>query len=238
MSAIKVAVINRSTVVPDKSLGPVVAALQKQVHQDFLPIWGADADLDVFHPEKVPAGSWVLAILDNSDQASALGYHDVTSGGLPLGKVFALADEQNGKTWTITASHELLEMLGDPDINLTALVEGNNGAGRLFAYEVCDPCEDDQFAYAIDGVQVADFVTPAWFETFRKKGPFDFQKQIEEPFSLLPGGYIGVYDIAAGTGWQQITKDLRKTDRSRPRVGSRRERRRTPRNRWIASTAV
>ena len=30
-----------------------------------------------------------MLVLDTSDQAGALGYHDVTPQGLPLGKVFA-----------------------------------------------------------------------------------------------------------------------------------------------------
>jgi len=49
-------------------------------------------------------------ILDDSDQAGALGYHDLTSDGLPIGKVFAASDLKAGTSWTVTASHELLEM--------------------------------------------------------------------------------------------------------------------------------
>jgi hypothetical protein len=32
--------------------------------------------------------SWWLVFLDNSDQAGALAYHDLTNEGLPLSKVF------------------------------------------------------------------------------------------------------------------------------------------------------
>jgi hypothetical protein len=42
-----------------------------------------------------------------------VGYHDLTNEGLPLGKVFAGSDMVNGYNWTVTASHELLEMLID-----------------------------------------------------------------------------------------------------------------------------
>jgi len=34
------------------------------------------------------AGSWWLVFLDNSDQAGALAYHDLTNDGLPISKVF------------------------------------------------------------------------------------------------------------------------------------------------------
>src|SRR5437763_912510 len=118
--AIKVAVINHYAKLSDADVEKVVDALQKQVHRDFAPAWGVDADL-VFCSagETPPEEAWQLVILDNSDQAGALGYHDLTSSGLPLGKVFAGTDEQYGQKWSITASHELLEMLGDPDINLS-----------------------------------------------------------------------------------------------------------------------
>ena len=40
----------------------------------------------------------------------------------------------------------------------------------LYAYEVCDACEADQFGYDIDGVLVSDFVFPSWFESFWSAG--------------------------------------------------------------------
>jgi hypothetical protein len=66
--------------------------------------------------------------------------HDTTPDGLPLGKVFAGTDKAFGTQWTVTASHELLEMLGDPAINLTALSMtpfeiAQNVVGQLYAYE-------------------------------------------------------------------------------------------------------
>jgi len=239
MANIKISVMNRSTVVKDQDVKPVVAALQKQVHNDFGPIWGVDADLAIVPKGSHPAsGSWWLVILDDSDQAGALGYHDVTSEGMPLGKVFAKTDLQYGEKWSITASHELLEMLGDPDINLTAFVQDSDTSGKLYAYEVCDACEADSDGYDIDGIRVSDFVYPAWFESFRKPGStqFDHGKTIQKPFDLRPGGYIGVFEVGSGSGWQQITahrEDL--MYRMRPRVGSRRERRRTRRDHWLTS---
>jgi hypothetical protein len=34
-------------------------------------------------------------------------------------------------------------MLGDPNITLTVFVQNSNTAGMLYAYKVCDACEDD-----------------------------------------------------------------------------------------------
>ena len=61
--------------------------------------------------------------------------------------------------------------------------------------------------------------------------------KIEQPFQLLKGGYIGIYDVTSGSGWQQITAQLGPRHRRvRPPVGSRRERRRTPKHDWQRST--
>jgi len=239
MANIQISIINASSVLQDAAVQAVVPALQKQVSRDFAPAWGYGADLTFVSRNAQPAASsWWLVILDNSDQAGALGYHDVTPEGLPLGKVFAASDMQFGTNWTVTASHELLEMLGDPDINLTVFIQPDATSGTLYAYEICDACEADNFGYAIDGVTVSDFVYPAWFESFRAQGStqFDQQKKIQQPFELLPGGYIGAFDVTSGTGWHQISAQgapLRYA--MRPRLGSRRERRRTPRTQWIKS---
>jgi hypothetical protein len=241
MANIQVSVINASTVLTDSDVQAMVPALQTQVHRDFAPAWGVDADLTfVGSGATPPSGTWWLSILDNSDQAGALGYHDLTPDGLPLGKVFAGSDLQLGFKWTVTASHELLEMLGDPDIDLTVFVQPDNTSGTLYAYEVCDACEADGFGYDIDGITVSDFVFPAWFESFRQPDStqFDFQKQIQRPLQLLAGGYIGVFDLTSGTGWHQVTADKTIRYEMRPRLGSRRERRRTPRQHWLRTALV
>lgn len=209
MAPIKISIINASKTLTDDQVKAAVPALQTQVSRDFAPAWGVDAELDfVGTGKQPPAGHWWLVVLDNSDVADALGYHDVTPEGLPLGKIFAGTDKLYGNQWTVTASHELLEMLGDPAINLTALSMTEFEVtqpvvGRLWAYEVCDPCEADEDGYKIDGVLVSDFVYPSWFESFRdpKTTQFDQQKLVKAAFELRPGGYASVYDMTSGTGW-------------------------------------
>lgn len=240
MANIQIAVINESSAVTDAEAKGAIPALQTQVRRDFAPIWGIDADL-AFVPKDTPppAGSWWLVLFDDSDQAGALGYHDLTTQGLPIGKVFAGTDKKLGYQWTVTVSHELLEMLADPDIDLTVFVQSEPSKGILYSYEVCDACEADEFGYKIDGTLVSDFVFPAWFESFRQpnSSQFDFGNQIHKPFDLLQGGYIGVFDVTAGTGWHQMYPPNERLHAGmRPRVGSRRERRRTPRSQWLRSS--
>ena len=235
----QISVINESTVLTDADVTPVVSALQQQVTNDFRPAWGVDAELTMIpQGTPAPAGTWWLVILDDSDQAGALGYHDLTPDGLPIGKVFAASDLKAGTSWTVTASHELLEMLADPNINLTVFIQDANTTGTLYAYEVCDACEDDSFGYQINNILVSDFVYPAWFENFRAQGStqFDRMSQIQNPLQLLTGGYIGVFSVTDGTGWQQQTAEKIPTNlRHRGHVGSRRERRSVSRNQWLTS---
>lgn len=244
MANFQIAMINATSsdaVLTNAEAQAAVLVLQKQVTNDFAPVWGRDADLSFVPRNGEPAaGAWWLVFLDTSDQATALGYHDLTVDGLPLGKAFVLTDKQAGLQWTVTASHELLEMLGDPDINLWAFPHPDAQADRLYAYETCDACQADALGYVIDGTLVSDFLYPAWFESFRLPGStqFDRQSHIQEPFQIAPGGYSLVYDIRTGTGYQQIYADMEGlafTPWDRARVGSRRERRKTLQMHWLRS---
>jgi hypothetical protein len=221
----------------DADVKRIVAALGKQLLNDFGPAWHTGAHLKfVDSKSKPPAGAWVIALLDSSDVAGALGYHDLTPAGLPLGKVFAGTDRQYGQKVSVTLSHELLEMLSDPWISLTAQADD----GRFFAWENCDAVEADGLGYTIDGVTVSDFVLPAWFG--HGSGPVDHQGHLSHPLELAPGGYISVFDPQSGQGWQQVTAraagSLSAANRfaARPKVGSRRERRFAGRSQWVLST--
>jgi hypothetical protein len=203
---IQVAVINESTVVSDQELAACIAALLDQVQTDFFPYWGIECQLVGFQKANIasiPADMWQLVILDDSDQAEALGYHELTASGRPLGKVFAKSDIDAGTSWTVTASHELLEMLADPWINLAAERDEADGTASFYAYEVCDAVEADALGYKIGDVLVSDFVTPAWFQP-AMPGPYSLKENVKNPFELAAGGYISVLrDFSSG--WEQVT---------------------------------
>lgn len=246
MPDIAVSVINASTAVSDDQCRALTTALQTQVTRDFAPAWGIGAAL-TFVPkgQPPPAGTWWLSILDNTDRARVLGHHELTPDGLPAGKSFAETDIRYGVEWTVTASHELLEMLVNPDCNMTVLVHQQQGAAKLYHYEVCDPCEDDAHAYPIGDVKVCNFVYPAYFHPFRRDGntKFDQQGKLPAPIpSILAGGYLSVFDMNDATGWQEVSAALAEPGKLPRveidgRVSSRRERRRLPRSAWQCSTA-
>jgi hypothetical protein len=239
MYKIQVAVLNEYAGFTNDEVERVVKALQIQVSEHFAPAWGINADITYYPDKNPPPSSWQLVILDASDQAGALGYHDLTNHGLPLGKVFAGTDRVYGNCWSVTASHELLEMLADPGINIAVFHENDNKPGVLYAYENCDACESDDYAYMIEDIKVSDFVFPSWFEKFHPEGTqYDYCKLIMKPFEILHGGHIGIFDMLSGRGWYQKTyQDSHATIHIRGKVGSRRERRRTPRYQWLRSTA-
>ncbi len=200
---ISVALINESTVVTQDEAKAIASALSAQVWYDFGPVWGVFASVSLVDTAlDAPPTWWQLVILDDSDQAGALGYHDTTVNGLPLGKVFAKTTQEAGQLVSICASHELLEMLIDPECNLAAF--SNDGA--FYAYEVCDPVQADDFGYEMEGVKVSAFVFPSYFEN-GGKAPYDNGGHIAAPFSLAKGGYQSWLDVRSTKGWQQTFDD-------------------------------
>ncbi len=230
-----VAVMNESTVVSDTEAQRVMQALQVQTSRDFAPLWGQTASL-VFIPKggKPPAGAWWMVLMDSSDVAGALGYHDLTSEGLPLAKVFCKTTIDDGAHWSVCASHELLEMLGDSNIDLAAQV----GDSEFWSYENCDATEGDEFGYLINNILVSDFVTKEWWNPNALPGTqFDFCGHLKSPLEILPGGYISSWTPGNGWGMVMAQKPSTKTlISSRGHVGSRRERRRTPKSQWVKSS--
>lgn len=200
-----IAVKNFSSVVTDEELALTLGAFQTQVSRDFAPTWGINAHLRIAHTaEALKPGEWLLGVYDDADQAGALGYHDVTTIGTPLGKVFAKTTINDGGSWTVTFSHELLEMLADPWINLTAFDPDSN---RMYAYEACDAVEADDLGYFILGTRLSDFVMPAFFrrdESTPVGELFSFNGKSLAPFSLEAGGYLSYIDMKdPSAGWQQ-----------------------------------
>jgi hypothetical protein len=133
-----------------------------------------------------------------------------------LGKVFAGTDIQYNQPWTTTLSHELLEMLLDPNINLVA----SDAQGTFWAYEACDAVESNY--YTIGNTKVSDFLLPAYFDPNLKTGKFSYMGgSLTGPFTIAAGGYASKFDPQ--NGWTQIWgPQTIASYASRPKVGSRR----------------
>lgn len=183
-----IAFVNLAAAPLGVNLDQLVAALQKQMDQDFVPVWGYPAKLYV--TDKPKPDEWQVVFLDDADAANALGYHDLTKNGQPISKVFVKPTIAAGQKVSVTASHELLEMMIDPGAQLWA----QSTDGRFYAYEMCDAVEDEE--YLIDGISVSDFLHPSFFESWHQPRSiqFDHLKKVSQPFQTLQNGYQIVSD--------------------------------------------
>jgi hypothetical protein len=219
---LQIAVMNESKGVQDPVVQGMLQAFDQQWNQDLRPIWGIDQGLFTFVPQgqSPAAGAWWVVFLDNSDQADALAYHDLTNEGLPISKVFVETILADKSSISVGATHEICEMAVDPWLN-SAYQDPN---GTFWAGEVCDPVEDDQYGYQIGGVLVTDFVTPNWFAHQHAQSTIDLKGHAQAPFAVLSGGYAQKFDPTQG--WVQVTgAKAEHSKRAQAGKGSRRERR-------------
>ena len=230
---LQIAVINESTAINDADVKDMIPAFSSQWNKDLNSMWSvADARFTFTPKKKAPArGSWWVVFLDNSDQGHALGYHDLTTEGLPIAKVFVKIILADKASVSVGATHEICEMAVDPWLNSAY----QDAQGTFWAGEVCDPVEDGQYGYEIGGTPVTDFVTPNWYGHEHSKGPIDFKGHAHAPFQVLTGGYAQKYDRKSG--WQQVTgaKAIKTVRGSKAAPGSRRERRARGWTKWVRS---
>jgi hypothetical protein len=221
MGTIQCQVINQTTVLSDGDAVKVVPALQTQWTRDLAPAWGLGHAQFSFVPKggKPAADTWWGPLVDDPDVAGALGYHDLTSSGLPIWKVFAKLDLQNNLSWTVTASHEMCETGVDPRINAA-----KQAGGTFWAAEICDAVESDADGSEIDGVKVSNLVLPAYFEP-GSPGPWDLQKLLTGPLTLRPGGYMSYLELANNQGWTQVNAETGTQRHPELLAGSRQDRR-------------
>lgn len=199
MNTVQIAVVNQSASITPAELSEAVAAIQKQVSRDVSPIWNISAVIASFNDIKtVPLGYWPVFIVDNIHQQGAAGYH-TDQHHQPYSMV------QYSSTWSLTLSHETIEMLVDPYGNrLQAADSIKHGQGRVqYLVEACDPCEGEAYAYSINGVIVSDFYTPNYFDPVTAPGTrYSFSGKITKPIEVLPGGYLSWFDPEGNTWWQ------------------------------------
>jgi Lipase (class 3) len=199
----QIALVSESELIPAGDVSKVAAAIQKQATRDLAPIWEISATVDAFATlEDVPVGYWAVIIRDDIQDASAAGIHE-DENGQPFALVTASADIN---VWSITASHEALEMLVDPSGNRLVAADSKQLGKRVsYLVEVCDPSEATEHAYSCNGILVSDFYTPNYFDPVKAAGVrYSFTGAISEPLQVLAGGYLSWQDPSLST-WQQET---------------------------------
>jgi hypothetical protein len=207
-----ISVINMSEGrIKDATLLAVIRVINRQLAEDFAPNWGFGAQLRLegktgrgkgIDPADM-RGDAILYVRNVVKVSDVEGYHDRHFLGIPYGVVFLELSKKLKEDWTVTLSHEALELTGDPENNL--LVQGPHPSKpkvQVFHwYEMCDAVQDE--TYEIEHVKVSNFVLPLYFTSSDERGGRnDFLGTITKEgktlrsFSVNPGGYIGFFDPA------------------------------------------
>ena len=127
------------------------AAQQDQVNLDFGPAWEfplsttfrvASSQTDVL------PGEVEVRLIDKPTMDGAIGYHDQKADGTPIIYVFVGLAKSLGQEWTTCASHEVLEVLGDPRLRLCVEMAD----GTIWDHEVC--FAGDTKVSLLDGTEV------------------------------------------------------------------------------------
>jgi hypothetical protein len=208
----QISIINHTGgMISDEEIHRVIRAINRQITEDFAPYWGMSATLrlegrSTESPDtmQIPdlRGDAVIYLWNDSDIDDALGYHFQNARGIPFGFVFTEIAQRIGEPWTVTLSHEVLELIGDPETNLLVMGPHPSEDRDVFHwFEMCDAVQNEY--YLIDGVEVSNFLLPLYFTGTRDTDEIgarndflgrNYGGQTLKSFGINPGGYIGFFD--------------------------------------------
>jgi hypothetical protein len=204
--------------ITDLGMQKVIRAVNMQIECDFEPYWSFGATLRLeghtgsrkkgpqsYEPLDM-RGDGVLYVVDKYDPELA-GEHYKDFRGVPAGVVYLDMSQGLQEDWSVTLSHEALEMIADPQTNL--VVQGPHPVQRdrevFHWFEMCDAVQAQ--SYEIDGIGVSDFVLPLYFTPNGEPGSRNnFMgtvlrgKKLTKltSFNVAHGGYIGFFDPTKG----------------------------------------
>jgi hypothetical protein len=208
MSLIQVGLLDKTGELDSGLVHSVAAALNVQVTRDVPQFWNIQATVFSLQKGKVPSGVWPVFLVKQLPPGEG-GFH-LDKHNQPYAEVIA---HPGSDGWTVAASHEVIEMLVDPNGNRLQSsraieIRGGKireGAGEFeYLVEACDPCEADDYAYSIQGVAVSDFLTPHFYDPIVSPGTrYSFTGALKAPREILPGGYISWIN-QENEEWQQL----------------------------------
>jgi hypothetical protein len=188
----EVVLVDQTGTIQPHHLVHTAAAIQIQVNRDLAKFWpGANATVSALPASgTIPPTVWQVNVVKELPPGEG-GYHWVDGKNQPFANILG------GPGWTVTASHEICEMLVDPwgnrlqrgpQILLNGSTQSLGNMSESYLVEVCDPCE--AHGYTILDVPVSDFITPEFYQTGVSGGRYSYTGNIKAPLSVLPGGYI------------------------------------------------
>jgi hypothetical protein len=212
---VRIGLFSNADSVPFSALEPVCVAIRRQL-REVGAAWGVDATVEACQLRDDTATRYVtvsdspvgFSPLATGGDEGPLGEHR-SPGGAAFAQVLATA------SWSVTASHECIEMAVNEMCDRTLLrpplaaYSAIAGSDEPVAYlvEICDPCQSGAHAYLAPGthspVMLSDFVLPEYFEPLSKVSRLSFNRSVKHPFEILSHGCLSWGVPQTKKLWQQ-----------------------------------
>lgn len=184
---------------PNRQIRRDILAWEEAANKYFAPVWHTPQVRIVLlrRKQEAPQGGIVATFQEKGPVYGALAYH-TDNAGVPGIVVYSGTGVYYGFSNSESFTHEMFELLADQFIS-----EFNIGYEYPFYYlgdkaysmptaapwfnEVCDPVE--KYGWKLHGVQISDFITPAWFNDSQGNEGFDYMGLVQHPFQVIRGGY-------------------------------------------------
>jgi hypothetical protein len=190
--------------ISDAELLTVIRAINQQIEFDFTPYWSMPATVRLEgtmleQPRAnaaaaVMRGDAVVYLSSSRTKSNPEGFHDRNYRGIPYGVVYSEISEKMGDPWSVTLSHEVLELIADPQANNYVQGPKPNDLRKkvFFWFEMCDAVSSG--TYEINGVALQNFLLPAYFEPPVPGARTNFLGTELRPFGIAPKSYVGYYN--------------------------------------------
>lgn len=184
----------------------VVAAVQSQHDEDFRPFWATTLALELVEPatalsflardgvRRPAAEGYALFLVGEVVQAQRLQRYLLDEGVAHAAVICTATCDRWGEPWSVLLSRLVLNLAaGD---GASSWLQGRHPEQRdrpaLFYFDVTAPVAP--LTYGYDGVALADFVLPTWFDCGAGRRTHFLGGPHVAPFSVCDGGSCWYFD--------------------------------------------
>ena len=187
----------------DAEIAATATAITAAVTTDLAPAygqgWGGHYQVAALgRGAPVPASSphvWLCRLQASISVPNALGYHTRDALGNPVLYVDVVGAASHERPWSLVASHEIFEAIGNRWVDGGVLADYGGGQG-FYYQELCDTVEGQPaYNYHHNGVEyaMANFVTANYWVP---GGPYDHLGYVHTPLTPAPGGSQAVFPVS------------------------------------------
>ncbi len=204
-----ISVVNQTNgEISDADLLAAIRVVNEQIANDFVPYWNMPATLRLegtrldqprANAAALLRGDAVLYVTSETGRNDPEGFHERNLRGVPYGVVYSQISVETGDPWSVTLSHETLELIADPQGNNYIKGPSPHDPRKTVFYwfELCDAVSSQ--TYEIGGVALQSFLLPAYFEPPTPGARTNFLGLELPPFGIAPESYLGYYDPEKGS---------------------------------------